>query len=120
MSDDFVRYTARRPRYEATVLPPRLEVRRSAEKQPQSIAAELVDFSRGGFRLRLEFPLEAEEVVRVEFPPALTGSPLGLTAAVCWQRVEQSGSWLIGCKAQSEVNWETLGELFLRGVLRGE
>ena len=118
MPHDFLQYTARRPRYQAReASPARLEVRRLAGKQPSLIAAELVDFSRSGFRLRLAAPVEVKENLSIELHVEQSQSPWQFPATVRWQRAEGSQSWLVGCQAQSEVDWETLGELFLRGIL---
>jgi hypothetical protein len=121
MSNDFLQYVPRRPRYRATHRRPlRVTVQRSAEHQPAVISAELVDFSRSGFSLRLTVPVEAQEVITLQIREQESELYLAQSGTVQWQCCDGPEAWLIGCKTSLDLDWETLGELFLNEILSTE
>ena len=68
--------------------------------------------------------LENAVHVQINFPKKLaqavngySGVSLALPGKVCWQRPEDGDTWQLGCLCSQQVDWETLGELFLTGVL---
>lgn len=111
-------YGPRQPRHEATQSSARqLQVQRSAGMQPRAIEAELINLSRGGYQLRTHIPLEKGESITVELHDEQSGLGLTLPATVRWVREKRDATWLHGCRLSTQVDWETLGELFLNGIL---
>jgi len=92
-------------------------VRRCTPESPVAIAADLLDLSRNGFRLRTALPLEIGESLYLDIFEERSSLTLALPATVRWRLEEPDGRWLLGCQAKRELDWETLGELFLNEVL---
>ncbi len=115
------RYFPRKPRHPAAGNNQlRVVVARSRGSVPKRLQAELTNFSRHGFQLRVAFPLKVEEPINVRFHEEATGLRLALPALVRWRGPERDGKWLVGCLSAREVDLETLGELFLSNVLASE
>jgi hypothetical protein len=111
-------FVGRPPRHQADVGESiEVELRRSPGTMPAVVAGELLDFSRQGARLRAEAALCEDETFVISFRPADSGLDLTLPGAVRWRQQDASGRWLYGCEFMEEVPLETLGELFLRGIL---
>ena len=79
--------------------------------------AELVDMSRHGLQVRLTGPLEVSEPVVVRIQDSGATMDVALQAKVRWQRPHGQNRWAVGCAFDEAVNYEVLGELFLRGFL---
>lgn len=79
--------------------------------------ADLVDLSRDGFRLRAAVPLEIGESFFMDLFEEASALHLNLPGVVRWRLEDSDGRWLLGCQSQREIDWETLGELFLNKVL---
>lgn len=47
-----------------------------------------------------------------------TGFLMRLPGVVQWRGPEQEGTWVVGCSSACEIPLATLGEMFLRGILR--
>lgn len=94
-----------------------VEVRRYAGRSPDVLAARLLDFSRQGAKLELPTSLVLAETVMLRLCPAQKQMEWEFPANVLWQRAVESGAWLVGCRFSVEVSFETLGELFLNGIL---
>jgi hypothetical protein len=92
-------------------------VRRSTAESPVAVAADLLDLSRHGFRLRTAVPLEIGESLYLDVFEEKSGLTLALPATVRWRLEEPDRRWLLGCQTKQELDWETLGELFLSQVL---
>lgn len=107
---------ARRPRHQSTGGELAVALVRHAGRSPAALAASLVDFSRQGARLTVACQLDPAEPVVVRFQSGGIGLDLDLAGAVRWQTY-QAEHWLVGCQFDEEVSMETLGELFLRGIL---
>lgn len=107
---------ARRPRHQSTGDGLAIELVRHAGRSPRAVTAAVVDFSRQGTRLTVAHPLDPAEPVVMRFHDRGIGLDLDLPGAVRWQ-VPQADHWLVGCQFHEEVSMETLGELFLRGLL---
>ena len=117
MPDDCSNYSARSPRHQATgTAALEVEVERSSGDNP-IVGGELVDLSRNGFRLRTTIPLAVNESVTVRFCHAESELDLALPSTVRWQRPEVGEKWLVGFETERQVDWETLGELFLNDIL---
>lgn len=82
------------------------------------LQALLIDISRNGFCVQIAAPLADEEAVVLRLRDDNSGMDLTLAGTVRWQREQDDGAWSIGCSADQELAWETLGELFLNGILR--
>ncbi len=118
MARDSTQRIPRKPRHPAaTGAGIRVEVERPAEAVPRTVEAELADFSRDGFRLLTAVPLEPGESITVRLHDANSGFNLTLPSTVRWQRIADDRSWSHGCMFARQVDWETLGELFLNGIL---
>ncbi len=111
-------FVPRNPRHKVAEDPAaRVELRRSAANLPALPEVAVVDFSRSGFRLSVTEPLAARESVTLRLVDERSGMDLTLPGIVRWQRREADGTWSVGCHCDRELDWETLGELFLGGIL---
>ena len=118
MTDHEPGYVSRRPRHHvAGPAGPCLTVERSPGNAPESIEAELLDLSRSGVRFRTIIPLCVGESICVRLAHDESGLHLVRSATVCWTNSDRHGTWSVGCSFVEQVDWETLGELFLSGVL---
>jgi len=118
---DYSQFAPRRPRHavrETAAL--HVQVQRAAQASPRVIDAELLDFSRSGFRLRLPAPLDVKEPITLRVGEEKAGIDLTLSGIVRWRRAEHGGTWLLGCATDHPTDWETLGELFLNKILSTE
>lgn len=79
--------------------------------------AQLVDLSRRGARLLVNVPPAENEPIVFRLADQRTGLDLSLPGAVRWLTKQVDDRWLIGCEFHTEVPLETLGELFLCGIL---
>ena len=105
----------RMPRHEAVNSGP-LPIDLQINDGHQSYETQLVNVSRSGIRLRIPVALSPDQVITVTVTDS-DGLNLNLTAVVRWCTQQEQNAWNIGCELADTVNWETLGELFLRGVL---
>ncbi len=111
-------FTGRRPRHpaagdEAVAI----AIERSLGAPTAGDEAQLVDLSRRGARLLVNVPPAENEPIVFRLTEKHTGIDLSLPGAVRWLMRQDDGRWLIGCEFQTEVPLETLGELFLCGIL---
>lgn len=117
MANKLQQFVARNPRHQPTDKAElNIEVRRSVG-EPRSFGAELIDFSRDGFRLRAPIPLIVNEPVEVLIEDRNSTFSLTVSATAQWQRPENGDTWLTGLKFDRQADWETLGELFLNDIL---
>ena len=118
MPSDYWAYVPRNPRHQTTETDGfRVKVERSSDKQPCRLEAELLDLSREGFRLRTPVPLVVQEPITLQLHIEESKFDLTLQATVRWQSPEDGETWLTGCLATRPVDWESLGELFINGIL---
>lgn len=82
------------------------------------LPAVLLDISRNGFCVQTTRPVTTEEPVVLRLHDDNSGMDLTLAGTVRWSREGDDGAWSIGCVADQELAWETLGELFLNGILQ--
>ena len=97
-----------------------VEVQRTASKESGLLQAELLNFSRNGFLLRTAVALQMHESIVGRLRNDEPAIDLTLSAEVRWREREAGGSWLSGCQFPQQVSWETLGELFLSGILNDD
>jgi hypothetical protein len=117
MATDFLAYEARAPRHEA-VAAAQLNIEVQCESTPtEPLPAELVDLSRDGFQLCLPSRVAADELVIAHVRDANSSLQLHLTGQVRWQRKSDDGRWFVGFQSLQELDWETMGELFLNEIL---
>ena len=97
---------------------PGLEVVVATRKEPtQVFPAELLDCTRVDMQLRVAAPLEEDPNIVVRLQDESSGFQLSAAGAISWQQDEESGSWRLGFQFTQELDWETLGELCLCGIL---
>jgi hypothetical protein len=77
----------------------------------------LLDLSRNGFQVKVPVPLNTQSPLNLRFRMEGSQMDLMLPGTIRWQRPASDGTWLAGCQTDRPIDWETLGELFLRGVL---
>ena len=117
MPADYWKHVARAPRHLAgDAEPPQVQI---AQASGKVIEAELRDLSRQGCQVRVPVPMTVGEPVIVRIEQAESGFQLTIEGTVRWQRPDE-GAWLVGCRAARDVDWESLGELFLNGILSTE
>lgn len=110
-------YTGRRPRHPAEGCQ---AISVSLERPLRSAAegeVQLVDLSRQGARLLARDPVAEGESIVFRLEVDHTDIDLHLPGAVRWLTKQDDGRWLIGCEFTEELSLETLGELFLCGIL---
>ncbi len=118
MDDIFSQFIARKPRHQAADgTSTHVEILRADDKTPALIEVELLDLSRDGFQLRATRPLDDQEAVTLQLQSDQSESDVALPGVVRWCRPQQDGSWLVGCASPEPIDWETLGGLFLDGIL---
>jgi hypothetical protein len=121
MIDEQGGYIARRPRHQTAGSPDvRVLVERGEGEDPTRASAELLDLSRTGIRLRTAASLAVDESLTVEIRDESSGLQLTRPATVRWTSPEPDGKWSVGCLFAEQVDWPTLGELFLNDVLSTE
>jgi hypothetical protein len=117
-SDDFLDFEARSPRHETTGtarLAVEVKCRSASPAEPRE--AQLIDLSRGGFQLLVPIQLVQHETISARIRDEKSGLQFDLSGHVRWQRQTTDGKWLVGCQADQELDWETMGELFLNEIL---
>ncbi|HVA51550.1 MAG TPA: PilZ domain-containing protein [Pirellulales bacterium] len=114
-------FVGRRPRHQldgaATV---DVEIQWQSSGKSSRQAAELIDFSRQGARFRSGAALAIDETIGffLRHPPS--DIDVALSGMVRWRAKEDADRWLYGCQFREEVPLETLGELFLSGILAAQ
>ena len=93
-----------------------VSLERAAEGEPRTISAELIDCSRREIELLVRDDLEAEESVVIRVHDEQSGLRLDVTGVIGWRRNAPDG-WTVGARFSQELDWESLGELFLCGIL---
>lgn len=109
-------FTARPPRHTAAE-PDRitLTIRRRAGESVEDHGGVLIDFSRGGARFSVDRAIDAGTEIEMRLT-ADDGFAVRLAAIVRWH--DEPGPQVThGCQFASDVPWELLGELLLRGAL---
>jgi len=81
---------------------------------------DVIDFSRGGCRLRGDFSVEKHDALVVRITDTSNGLSLELPASVRWSRSAEGGAREAGCQFEEVIDYELLGELFLAGFLSTE
>ena len=61
--------------------------------------------------------LERGERISVRLIPLDTSPDNTLDATVQWMRMSNGNTYVVGCQFDNEIEFETLGELFLDGLL---
>jgi hypothetical protein len=107
-------YVGRSPRHQATI---QVEIERAADCPPARVTADLVDFSRHGARFSTDLVLAENEAIVILLRNASISLDLAFPGAVRWCGQQDGSRWLYGCQFKEEVPLETLGELFLAGIL---
>lgn len=117
MSSEYLHYAARRPRYTAVGPGIPVEVQPTADGSTGPVQGELRDLSRNGFQVKLPVPAAIHTPLELRLRIEGSGNDLTLPGTVRWQRPTGDDAWLVGCEADCPVDWETMGNLFLGGVL---
>jgi hypothetical protein len=90
------------------------------ERAHGHLAAELTNFSRHGVGLVTSLPAEQGEHIVVRIRHAPSGLDLSYAGTVKWRHADDSGHWHVGCEFAKPISFETLGELFLHGILKAD
>lgn len=115
---DVSKFVVRNPRHRiATGTESSVEIRRAAGRDPENVPGKLVDFSRSGLQVQIDAKFDEGEEVIVRLHDPRSEFELLLSGRVRWQRPAGNGSCSVGCEFDEEVTWESLGELFLNGIL---
>ena len=115
MSQSDSKFAPRMPRHDAVdSRPPPVEVR--CVYRGRSHLAQLLNFSRSGLQLRVPLELSVDQKITLKITDS-EELDLSLSATVRWCSGQEPAAWNIGCQFDDAVDWESLGELFLRGVL---
>jgi len=61
--------------------------------------------------------LEVGEPIAIRLRQDASQPLLTASGTVRWVSPDEQGGWLVGCLLDRPLDWETLGELFLEGVL---
>ena len=93
-----------------------LLVDREPGRDPALMNAQLLDCSREEIRLLLAERLARGEQIRVRLRDQSSGLQLDVAGTVTAVHESPSG-WSATCRFDHELDWETLGELFLCGIL---
>ena len=117
MPADYWNHVVRSPRHVADDAQS-AEVR-VAQASGKVVEAELRDLSRQGCQLRVPVPMAVGEPMIVWIEHSESNLQLTIEGTARWQR-PHDGNWLVGCQAAQEIDWESLGELFLSGILSTE
>lgn len=116
MADEFV---VRRPRHEVLEGSGcEVTVQWIASEAP--LIADLGDVSRHGLRLVLDAEIPGESRLRVRLKQPTNAFELVLTMTVRWACLQDDGRWTAGCEFDQQLSWETMGEMFLNGILSAE
>jgi hypothetical protein len=95
-----------------------VQLQRRVDELVGVLQGMLIDISRQGFCVAVANPLAEDEAVVLRLHDDNSGMDLTLAGTVRWSRESNDGRWSVGCSADQELAWETLGELFLNGILR--
>ena len=94
-----------------------LLVDRDADRDPSPVSAQLLDCTREELRLLLAVPLDLRECIRVRLRDESSGLQLDVSGAITARSDQTPDGWSVTCRFDHELDWETLGELFLCGIL---
>jgi len=111
-------FRPRRPRHQATDATGHcLQLERGPGKTPRSIDAKLLNLSSAGAGFRVTVLLEVGEAITFHLRREPSQLLLTRSGTVRWASRDEQGDWTVGCLFDRRVDWETLGELFLKGIL---
>ena len=94
-----------------------MEIEQTVDGLKGLVQAELQDLSRIGYLVKIPAPLNTQRPLNLRLSIEASQIELTLPGTVRWQRPIENGTWLAGCQSDRPIEWETLGELFLSGVL---
>jgi len=119
MTGYFWNYAARKPRHSAAPADKvAVHIERLPGFDPVEVPCQLCDVSRTGAQTRSAVPLQAGESCDLHISVKDAQLKVVLPATIRWSRQEpETGEFLTGFLFPVETSYETLGELFLNGVL---
>lgn len=88
--------------------------------QSDRFAATLFNLSRQGLQVAVPSgPIDVGvgESVRIGIAHEASGFVFDRVGIVRWQNESDAAGWIVGVQFAEEVDWETLGEMFLSGLL---
>ena len=92
-------------------------IQRQAECVPASVAAEVFDFSPGGAKLQVGFPLAQQERVELHLQSEALELDLRMAGVINWIRPVRLDTWLLGCQITPKIPNAALERLFHSGIL---
>lgn len=78
---------------------------------------ELIDFSRKGMRLCVDFPFEVQEDVKILMKFSDSTADLAISAQVCWIQKQDEQTWLVGYIFVGEMPYHIVPRLAIAGYL---
>jgi hypothetical protein len=118
MSEHSKQQMLRRPRHEALDIEGcRIWLELAGREPVASYEVRLVDLSRHGMQVRIAAPVATGEDVILHICDTNDRLDLALPGTARWQRASGEGVYSVGCLFDELVDYEVLGELFLRGIL---
>lgn len=114
MATNFLQQTVRLPRHPIL---DESEYSLLVECKPQQLSAQLIDLSRNGAQFCCDQEFDEGQPIALHLVVESSDLDVTLPGKVRWQHCEEDDLYSIGCEFDEEIDWETLGELFLSGVL---
>ena len=97
-----------------------VDVERAQPLADSEVHPDIMDFSRGGCRLRWSTQLQKNEPIVLRIIDRASSLSLELPGTIRWSRAVEDGQFEAGCQFDQEVDYEYLGELFIAGFLSTE
>lgn len=95
----------------------RLQLTVTKDAEQKHLEAELVDVSRNGICFLTDHPFfSRHDHVHLKLVDPQSDFRMEVNCEIRWQRIEGE-QFSIGCQFDEELSWETLGEMFLNGIL---
>ena len=95
-------------------------IERAQQMAADDAEVEVLDFSRGGCRLRWRHALQKNEPIVLRVTDSSNGLSLEIAGTIRWSRSAGERTYEAGCQFDRELDYEHLGQLFIAGFLSTE
>ena len=111
-------FFARPPRHEI-IAAESISIQVHAVPDGSVVVAEIINLSRQGVQLLVPTDFPSGQSIELVFTEEMVGANVTQSAVVCWCRQDKTRPEMydVGCKFGQAIEWEAMGELFLRGIL---